>query len=107
MHRRSSVGPPGLQLLLFVIQGLRARFARPCPWLPYYAPPALDAHQPYLALMHLRIPPPALRRQMLEARQMHETTTSCTPLHASFALRTTRGLYSHQSPSGFSHVNSN
>jgi hypothetical protein len=44
---------------------------------------------------------------VLDGRQMHETTTSCTPLHASFALRTTRGLYSHQSPSGFSHVNSN
>jgi hypothetical protein len=91
MHRRSSVGPPGLQLLLFVIQGLRARFARPCPWLPYYAPPALDAHQPYLALMHLRIPPPALRRHARRASNarnndvLHTAAREfCTPHHSRF-----------------------
>ena len=31
---RASVAPPGLSRFLGMIQGLRARCARPCPWLP-------------------------------------------------------------------------
>jgi hypothetical protein len=33
--------PSGPAILNLAIQGLRTRFARPCPWLPYSAPSAL------------------------------------------------------------------
>jgi hypothetical protein len=92
MRCRSSVGPPGLQLLLFAIQGLRARFARPCPWLPYFAPSALGPSQTPSAPSALR---PATLFRAFGARPI--TNTICAfgapPGYLISRLKTRRAHY--------------
>jgi hypothetical protein len=70
--------PSGPAILNLAIQGLRTRFARPCPWLPYSAPPALA--RPRLPLSA----PPALGPGYLIPR-LRRTAALATLFRASGA----------------------